>query len=495
MPADTIAAISTAQGHGAVAVVRLSGPDAVQIADRLFVGKEALARTRSHSIRHGRLCNLSGNVVDEVLAAVMKAPDTYTGEDVVEISCHGGLLMSQLVLQAFLEAGCRLAEPGEFTRRAFLNEKIDLSQAEAVADLVAAKTRTAAEHALRQLEGGLSERIRAITNLLIGALAEVEARIDFPDDVPEEIKAHALIRTLNDCAGLLEEIVNERAAFVLLSAGARIPIVGRPNVGKSSLFNAIVGRSRVIVSSLPGTTRDTIEEEIELEGVPITLIDTAGLRSGTEEIEGEGVLRTTEQIRLADIVLFVIDASSGDSHEKNLAPAQSSSEHHMRAPAQRAYEHQMGAQCAYQNDVEILRTIHHKPLVIVINKIDIASPSAARIAVESCISQEIDAGEIVEVSATLGTGLSSLRDLLKARLISGNFDFHDFACASQRHLSSLRSAHENIENARRLLESRGSEDLIAVELREAAQDLSTITGSRVGPEVLDSIFSRFCVGK
>jgi len=462
MAEDTIVAISTAQGRGAIAVVRLSGPDAVKIADRLFAGKEALAQARSHSIRHGKLCDFSGNVVDEVLAAVMRAPDTYTGEDVVEISCHGGLLMSQLVLQALLEAGCRLAEPGEFTRRAFLNEKIDLSQAEAVADLVAAKTKAAAERALRQLEGGLSARIRSITNLVIETLAEVEARIDFPDDVPEQIQADSLIHTLSECSRSLEEIMNERTASILFSAGARIPIVGRPNVGKSSLFNAIVGRSRVIVSPSPGTTRDTIEEEIELEGVPLILVDTAGLRGGTEEIEGEGVLRTTEQIRLADIVLFVIDASADSSP---------------------------------QSDIAILRTIRGNHVVIVINKIDIASPLFARTALERCSPDEIGALDIVEVSATLGTGLSALKEALRARLTSGSFDFQDAACASQRHLNSLRSAHEKIGNARRLLESRASEDLIAIELREAAQDLGTITGNRVGPEVLDSIFSRFCVGK
>lgn len=473
MSADTIGAISTAQGRGAIAVVRLSGPDAVQIVDRLFRGKETLARTRSHSVRHGKLCDLSGNVVDEVLAAVMKAPDTYTGEDVVEISCHGGVLVSQLALQALLEAGCRLAEPGEFTRRAFLNERIDLAQAEAVADLVAAKTKTAAEHALRQLEGGLSERIRAITASVIEILAEVEARIDFPDDVPEDIEPRALIRRLSACAHSLDEIVGERVASILFSAGARIPIVGRPNVGKSSLFNAIVGRSRVIVSSRPGTTRDTVEEEIELDGVPLRLIDTAGLRNASEEIEGEGVLRTMEQIRLADIVLLVVDASGGDPHGKTLTEVE----------------------CAYQDDVEILKTIHEKPLVIVINKIDIASPSAARTALENCNPRETSKREIVEVSATSGTGIDLLKDLLTARLASANFDFQDAAGASQRHVNSLRSALEKIQNARRSLESGAPEDLIAIELREAAQDLGTITGSRVGPDILDSIFSRFCVGK
>ncbi|MCX5801353.1 MAG: tRNA uridine-5-carboxymethylaminomethyl(34) synthesis GTPase MnmE [Candidatus Eisenbacteria bacterium] len=479
MASDTIAAISTAPGRGAIAVVRLSGPESVEIVDNLFRGKETLARTRSHSVRHGRLIDRGGRPLDDVLITVMRAPDTYTGEDVVEINCHGGMLVSQLVLQALVEAGCRLAEPGEFTRRAFLNDRIDLAQAEAVAEIVAAKTRKAAERALRQLEGGLSERIRAVKTSVVGVLAELEARIDFPEDVTESLELDVLCATLNECARSLEEIVSERASHTLLSEGVRIPIVGKSNVGKSSLFNAIVGRPRVIVSSLPGTTRDTVEEEIELEGVPVRLVDTAGLRSASEVIEEEGVRRTMEELRLADLVILVVDASAGPN-----------------------------VPCAYSDDVEILTLIGETPCLIVVNKIDLASPAAAHSALEaharearsrlaspSETSPRIQRSEVVDVSAIEGTGISRLRDTLASRLTATGVDFSDAACASQRHVDLLRSAMENIQRARRALEPETSDELVAFELREAAQELGSITGERIGPDILDSIFSRFCVGK
>jgi tRNA modification GTPase len=481
LAADTIAAISTAPGRGAIAVVRLSGPESVEIADKLFCGKDTLARTRSHSVRHGKLTDCSGRPLDEVLVTVMRAPDTYTGEDVVEISCHGGMFVSQIVLQALLEAGCRLAEPGEFTKRAFLNGRIDLTQAEAVAELVAVKTRKAAERALRQLEGGLSERIRALRTSVVGVLAEVEARIDFPDDVHEDLKASFLCATLNECARLLEDILSERATSALLSAGARIPIIGRPNVGKSSLFNAIVGRPRVIVSPRPGTTRDTVEEEIELEGIPVRFVDTAGLRGASEDVEKEGVRRTMGEIRLADLVLLVLDASGG------------------------ARAH---AESAYRDDVEMLKSVDEKPFLVAINKIDIGSPLPARAALEAHTREtfsrtgcpgEASAGknkcQIAEVSATMGTGISSLKEMIASRLMAADCDFLDATCASRRHVNSLRSALENIQRARDALESGTFEELVAFELRGAAEELGLITGEQIGPDVLDSIFSKFCVGK
>jgi len=491
LTADTIAAISTAPGRGAISVVRLSGPEAVAIVDNLFSGKETLARTRSHSVRHGRLADLSGRLLDEVLVTVMKAPETYTGENMVEISCHGGMLVSQLVLQTLVDAGCRLAEPGEFTRRAFLNDRIDLAQAEAVAELVSAKTRKAAERALGQLEGELSQRLGSIKALVIRALAEVEARIDFPEDIPEDLDTSAICNVLDECIGSLQEIVSERTSSALLSAGVRIPIIGRPNVGKSSLFNAIVGRSRVIVSHLPGTTRDTVEEEIEVDGLPVTLVDTAGLRSAPEELEEEGVRRTMHELRVADLVVLVIDASAGA-------------------------EHAVGT--AYSYDIEILNLIGEKPHLIVINKVDVASAASARTALEAhgrethqreahCRETHSDTVsltetslpmrkcEIVDVSATKETGISSLKDILVSRLTSADLDLRDASGASQRHINALRSARDNIQSARSLLESGASEELVAFELREAAQQLGSITGESVGPDILDSIFSRFCVGK
>jgi tRNA modification GTPase len=522
---DAIAAISTAPGRGAIAVVRLTGPEAVGIASGVYSGKEKLDRLDSHSVRYGRVFDSSGKLLDEVLIAVMRGPDSYTGEDVVEISCHGGLLASRLILNALVEAGARLAEPGEFTKRAFLNGKMDLAQAEAVAEIVAAKTRKALERALGQLEGGVSDTLRALRARVVDALAELEARIDFPDDVPEELSAANLTACLHDVASQLELVVSERTISTRLSAGARVPIVGRPNVGKSSLLNSLVGRSRAIVSSLPGTTRDTIEEEIDLDGIPVNLIDTAGLRSVGEEIEEEGVRRSKDEIRRADLVIYVVDASAQD----------------------------------YGPDSEILESISDKPVLVAVNKIDVASPERVRTALAASFAGHLcsagdarkaggvhgaggergvrgagsawnvdgvpsasrvrgaggalDTGGVpdadtlhprswaaspcvfAEVSARDGTGIEPLEKELARMIFACQPDMDGARCASQRHLECLRAAIASIERAVSGLAARTPEELVAFELREAAVQMGSITGETIGPDVLDSVFSRFCVGK
>ena len=474
MQTDTVAALSTARGRGAIAVVRLTGPEAVKIVDELFSGKEPLAQARSHSVKHGKLHDNSGKLIDEVLVTVMRAPDTYTGEDVVEISCHGGAVLSELVLEALVSKGCLLAEPGEFTRRAFLNDRIDLAQAEAVAELVAAKTKRAAERALRQLEGELSRRLKSIRRSIVEALEEVEARIDFPDDVPEALDAQAISASLDRSVSALSEIVSERASYSLLNSGARIPIIGRPNTGKSSLLNAILGRSRVIVSQVAGTTRDTIEEEIDLDGAPVRLIDTAGLTKSPTALEEEGVRRAMDEVRLADFIILVVDAAV----DRNATP-----------PG--------GDENPYSYDVDILSFISKKSNVVVINKIDIASAREARSALEAGGSLEAGSSTLatLEVSAKNGTGISALKDLVASRLTAVDFDLQEATNSSQRHLNSLRSAIEGISRARKSLEAGAAEELVAFELREAAEQIASITGEKVGLEILEGIFSRFCVGK
>ena len=474
MPDDTIAAISTPPGRGAIAVVRLSGPGAVGIAAKTYRGKEDLRSVASHSVRHGRAFDSCGRLLDEVLITVMRAPNTYTGEDVVEVSCHGGPLTSRLVLDALVEAGARPAEPGEFTKRAFLNNKMDLAQAEAVAEVVAARTRKALDGALGQLEGGVSDALRRLRAAVVDALADLEARIDFPDDVPENLSADGLSASLREAASQLRLMVSERTASARLSAGARVPIVGRPNVGKSSLLNALIGRSRAIVNPLPGTTRDTIEEEVDLDGVPVNLVDTAGLRSVGEELEEEGVRRSRDEIRRADLVIHVVDASAPD----------------------------------YGPDCEILDSLSDKPVLLVVNKVDVASPERARALLAVCSTwnpgstQAVcpcppPAGPVVfaEVSARNGTGIGPFGKELAQTILATQPDVDDKRCASLRHIECLRGAIAGIERALSGLTVRAPEELVAFELREAVQKLGLITGETVGPDVLDSIFSRFCVGK
>ena len=474
MPSDTVAAISTPQGRGAIAVVRLSGPDAVEIASRTYRGKETLHDLPSHSVRHGRVFDSTGRLLDDVLIAVMRAPDTYTGEDVVEVSCHGGPLTSRLVLDALVGAGARPAEPGEFTKRAFLNNKMDLAQAEAVAEVVAARTRKALDGALGQLGGGVSVALRKLRATVVDALAELEARIDFPDDVPESLSAGSLSERLREVASRLGHVVSERTASARLSAGARVPIVGRPNVGKSSLLNALAGRSRAIVNPLPGTTRDTIEEEVDLDGVPVNLIDTAGLRSAGEDVEEEGVRRSRDEIGRADLVIHVVDASAPD----------------------------------HGPDREILDSLSGKPAIVVVNKIDVTSPERARSALtaragdapksaRTAPADRTQSGPAVfaEVSARSGEGVEALGRELAQTVLGVQPDMDDTRCASLRHVECLRAAIAGIERAVSGLTAGTPEELVAFELREAVQQLGLITGETVGPDVLDSIFSRFCVGK
>ncbi len=484
MPDDTIVAISTPPGLGAIAVVRLSGPDAVGIASRVYRGSDDLGDLASHSVRHGRVFDSSGKLLDEILITVMRGPDTYTGEDSVELSCHGGLLASRRVLDALVEAGARPAEPGEFTKRAFLNDKLDLAQAEAVADVVAARTNKALDAALGLLEGGVSGALRNLRASVVGALADLEARLDFPDDVPDDLDAANMGGRLREVAQRLELMVSERTASARLSVGARVPIVGRPNVGKSSLLNALLGSSRAIVHPLPGTTRDTIEEEVDLGGVPVNLVDTAGLRSAGEEVEEEGVRRSMDEIRRADLVIHVLDASAHD----------------------------------YGPDCDILNSLRDKTTLVVVNKIDITSSERALAALagseraraalnahqignpsgaqtDCCCVAYPDPAAFAEVSARNGTGIEELGKTLAEMVLSTQPEMDDARCAGLRHVECLRGAIAGIGRAVSGLAGGAAEELTAFELREAVQQLGRITGETVGPDILESIFSRFCVGK
>ncbi|HXR04055.1 MAG TPA: tRNA uridine-5-carboxymethylaminomethyl(34) synthesis GTPase MnmE, partial [Verrucomicrobiae bacterium] len=309
---DTIAAIATPLGEGGLAVVRLSGPQALAVADKSFlpVGKTSLkpSAATSHTIQYGKIARGS-RIVDEVLLAVLRAPRTFTREDTVEITCHGGILPAKLVLDTLLENGARLAEPGEFTRRAFLNGRIDLAQAEAVADLIHSRTELALAAANEQLAGKLSRRINRLRDDLLHTLAHVEAHIDFPDEDIAPDTREQLLERLENGVKFMDELLRTANEGQILRRGIRAAIVGRPNVGKSSLLNQLLGRDRAIVSPIPGTTRDTIEETANIRGLPVVFIDTAGLREARDEIEQEGIRRSRESLANAEFILHVLDAS------------------------------------------------------------------------------------------------------------------------------------------------------------------------------------------
>src|SRR5256885_15995678 len=315
---DTIVAIATPIGEGGLAVIRLSGPQALSIADCCFAaaGKAAVkpSAASSHTIHFGHITR-NGTTVDEVLLSVMRAPRTFTREDVIEITCHGGLLPAKLVLDALLESGARLAEPGEFTRRAFLNGRIDLTQAEAVADLIHSRTELALRAANEQLAGKLSQRINLLRDEMIKTLAHIEAHIDFPDeDIAPDTKEQ-LVRRLEDGMTTMDELLRTASEGQILRRGIRAAIIGRPNAGKSSLLNQLLGRDRAIVSPIPGTTRDAIEQTANIRGLPVVFIDTAGLRTARDEIEQEGIRRSRQSLQQAELILHVLDSSEAFTDE------------------------------------------------------------------------------------------------------------------------------------------------------------------------------------
>jgi tRNA modification GTPase len=452
--ADTIAAIATPLGEGGIAMIRLSGPRALAVAGAVFhpvgASSQAPAAAATHTIHFGRIMR-AGQVVDEVLLSVMRAPRTFTREDVVEITCHGGLLPAKMVLDAVLESGARLAAPGEFTRRAFLHGRIDLAQAEAVADLIHSRTELAAAAAREQLAGHLSRRINHLRDDLMKILAHVEAHIDFPDeDIAPDTRGD-LSRRLRAAMVFMEELLSRANEGRLLRRGVRAGIVGRPNVGKSSLLNRLLGQDRAIVSPVPGTTRDTIEEAANVRGLPVVFIDTAGLREAADEIEMEGMRRSRGVLAEAELLLHVLDGSEPLS----------------------------------ARDEKLLEEGAGKKRLLVRNKADLPNrlqlPGGVR---------------TVDVSCMTGTGLEELKDAIQEVLGAGGIHAEMLqVMVNSRHEDALRRAHQAAERAEDALRANLGLELVALDLREAAQAVGEIVGKTTTEDLLDSIFSQFCLGK
>jgi tRNA modification GTPase len=453
---DTIAAIATPLGEGGVAVVRLSGSRAAAVVDSCFVSGNrtvpALAGTASHTLHYGHI-RAEGRDVDEVLVAVMWAPRTYTREDVVEITCHGGLLPAKLVLDAVLAGGARLATPGEFTRRAFLNGRIDLAQAEAVVDLIHSRTQLALQAANEQLAGKLSLRINELRDRLMTTLAHVEAHIDFPDeDIAPDTRGQ-LIARLEGGQALINQLLRTASEGQILRRGIRTAIIGRPNAGKSSLLNQLLGHERAIVSAVPGTTRDTIEETANIRGLPVVFIDTAGLREAGDEIEREGIRRSRQSFERADLILHVLD---------NAAPLTDADERYLREFA-------------------------GKKRLLVRNKSDLVARLALPIGSGS---------PVVEVSCTTGQGIEQLKDAIKEAVWSGEIKAEMLeVMINSRHQEALKRAGSAIQAASEALQNEVPLELAAMDLRIAANAVGEIVGKTTTEDLLDRIFSQFCIGK
>ena len=462
---DTIAAIATPLGEGGLAVIRISGPQALAVADRCFVaageGAPRPSAAPSHTLHFGHVTR-DGENVDEVMLSVMRAPRTFTREDVVEISCHGGLLPARLVLDAVLASGARLAEAGEFTRRAFLNGRIDLAQAEAVADLIHSRTELALRAANEQLAGKLSVRINQLRDELLQTLAHVEAHIDFPDEDISPDTQGQLANRLERGVAFMEELLRTANEGQLLRRGIRAAIVGRPNAGKSSLLNQLLGRDRAIVSPIPGTTRDTIEETANVRGLPIVFIDTAGLREGrgedgVDEIEAEGIRRSRQTLQQAELVLHVFDAS------EPLTDA----------------------------DQRYLAEFKGKKRVLVRNKLDLIKTSSAH-----SFTQPSGDSPAVSVSCLTGEGIEALKDAIKALVWSGEIKSEMLqVMINSRHQDALSRARAATLSTLGALRSAQPFELVAMELHIAVNAVGEIVGKTTTEDLLDTIFSQFCIGK
>jgi tRNA modification GTPase len=456
---DTIAAISTAVGEGAIAVLRVSGPEAANLVARIFRGSTAPEKMEARRSYFGEIYDATG-MIDQVLVTIFRRPQSYTGEDLIEISCHGGILVTRKILSLLLNAGARSAEPGEFTQRAFLNGKMDLTQAEAVMDLIRAQTELALRAANEQLAGHLGRELTKIQDELLTTLAHIEAYIDFPDEGISPETGKMLLDRLEETGASLARLIATADQGRILRHGLRTVIYGEPNVGKSSLLNLLLGYDRAIVSETPGTTRDTIEETINVRGIPVRLIDTAGKRSSEDSIEQEGIRRTELQLAQADLVLQVVDASLPRGNETERSSA-------------------------LENEREqSMRNSGKKNRILVLNKVDLG------------IHEDWASTKGVRFSCRTREGEEALNQAIWDFVMTGGFSGQDFRIAiSVRHQACLQKAIKELDAAKEGLANNEMPELISIELRGALDAIGDVVGRHDTEDLLGRIFSEFCIGK
>lgn len=458
MDVDTIAAISTPLGEGAIAIVRLSGDQALTIANQIFSGQDLL-KVKSHTIHYGKIIDLETNeMIEEVMVSVMKAPKTFTRENVVEINCHGGLASVNRLLELVLQLGARLAEPGEFTKRAFLNGRIDLSQAEAVMDLIRAKTDRAMDVAIQQLDGRLSKLIQRLRQDLIETVAHVEVNIDYPeyDDV-EEMTATVLLEKTTAVYHDIEKLLSTAKQGKILREGISTAIIGRPNVGKSSLMNALVQENKAIVTDIPGTTRDIIEEYVNIRGVPLRLVDTAGIRETEDIIEKIGVERSRQVLKDADLILLVLNNNEPLSDQ----------------------------------DYQLLELVNDLELIVLINKTDLPTKLD-----QTEVKQLVKTHPVISTSLIEEEGIDDLEEAIANIFFSGQLEADDLSYVSNvRHIQLLKQALTALDDARGAIDAGMPMDLIQIDVTRTWQILGEIVGDTVQDSLIDQLFAQFCLGK
>lgn len=455
---DTICAISTAIGEGGIAIIRVSGDKSLNIVSKIFKPKNGkdIKDMKTYTMRYGHIIDIdTDELIDEVIISYMKGPRSFTAEDTVEINCHGGVTSTNKVLETVIKAGVRLAEPGEFTKRAFLNGRIDLSQAEAVMDLITAKTELAMKSALMQSNGSLSQRINKLNEYLLNVLALIEYAVDFTED-DEEIDPTIPIRvreSLEKAYGDIEKLLKSADEGKIIRDGLSLAIVGKPNVGKSSLLNVLLKEKRAIVTDVAGTTRDVIEEYINLDGIPVKIIDTAGIRETEDIVEKIGVEKSREKIDEADLVLLVLDSSRELDKE----------------------------------DTEIIETIKNKKSIVLLNKIDLDNK------IDSSILNNFE--NIIKISAKEDIGIDGLKNEIKNMFFSGKIDSESLIISNSRHKQALIRAGENCNEALIRVKNNEYLDLISIFVTAALKALGEITGSELEEDLVNKIFREFCCGK
>ena len=461
----TIAAIATALSDSGIGIIRISGDEAIRIADsvvRSKSGNSIVEHAESHSIQYGFVMDEKSNIVDEVMVSVFRAPKSYTREDVVEINCHGGILVTKRVLEVVLNAGARLAQPGEFTKRAFLNGRIDLVEAEAVMDLIQAKNDFAMKASTKQLRGDLSEKIRSLRERILYEIAFIESALDDPEHISLEGYPERLRGICDEILAELRRLIESAENGRILSEGISTVILGKPNAGKSSLLNMILGQERAIVTDIAGTTRDTLEECVNLGGIQLNVIDTAGIRDTQDQVEKIGVERAKKQAEEADLILYVVDTSVALD----------------------------------ENDKEILSLIGGKRTIFLMNKSDLE----AKVSEEELLSLlgNVDVSKVtmIPTSAVLGEGLGALEKEIEKLFFEGKIRQNDeLVITKLRHKQELQNALDALLLVKKSLEDQMPEDFYSIDLMQAYASLGNIIGEEVGDDLVDEIFSKFCMGK